>query len=66
MRTTCTRPIALAAFIWLAVLPLTGCGQASPASAGSPPETDGMVGAWRAKIRFTDGAFAAVKDLEFL
>lgn len=32
-----------------------------------PTEPDeALVGAWRAKVQFTDGAYAAVKDLEFL
>jgi len=42
-----------------------GCGNSSePADgdqAGSEP-----VGAWRSKVQFSSGAFAAVKDLEFM
>lgn len=41
-----------------ALLLLSGC---SP-----KPEAGGLAGAWRSQIQFTDGAFAAVKDLEFM
>ena len=37
----------------------TGC---KPAATASPP----LVGAWRSRIQFSDGVFAAMKDLEFL
>jgi hypothetical protein len=30
------------------------------------PEVSGLVGAWRGKVQFKSGAFAAVKDLEFM
>ena len=39
----------------LACLVASGCS--------SPP---GLVGAWRSKVQFEDGAFAQTKDLEFL
>jgi hypothetical protein len=34
----------------------------------APPaaEPGGLVGAWRSQVQFGDGAFAAVKDLEFM
>ncbi len=35
-----------------------------PASAGA--DTTDLGGEWRAKLQFTSGAFAAVKDLEFM
>jgi len=30
------------------------------------PQTDKMVGAWKGKVQFKSGAFAEVKDLEFM
>ena len=32
----------------------------------SAPQSDALVGAWRAKVQFTSGAFASIEDLEFL
>ncbi|MEP6591215.1 MAG: hypothetical protein ABJC19_08520 [Gemmatimonadota bacterium] len=40
----------------------SGCGEAKEAS---EPQS-ALVGAWRAKIQFSAGVFAEVKDLEFL
>lgn len=43
-----------------------GCsGTAKSYPSGDPP-SHGLVGAWRSKVQFSSGAFAAVKDLEFL
>lgn len=49
-------------FLWavLAVLPLAGCDNAPPEK---PPA---LGGAWRSSLQFETGAFAAVKDLEFM
>jgi hypothetical protein len=30
------------------------------------PASDGLVGAWRSRVQFSGGAFAAMKDLEFM
>ena len=30
------------------------------------PQTDNIVGAWKGKVQFKSGAFAEVKDLEFM
>jgi hypothetical protein len=46
----------------LAGLLATGCRQPS---AGADAGHD-LIGAWRAKLQFRSGAFAAVKDLEFM
>ena len=43
-----------------AALLATGCGADQPA----PPAP--LVGAWRSSIQFESGAFAAIKDLEFM
>ena len=41
-----------------------GCTGSSPPSANAG--ADGLVGAWRGSVQFQTGAFAAVKDLEFM
>lgn len=40
-----------------------GCGQALPQENVA---VDELVGAWRSRVQFNDGAFAAIRDLEFL
>jgi hypothetical protein len=47
----------------LGCLSVADCGQPGTAS-GAPQEA--LVGEWRAQLQFTSGAFAAVKDLEFM
>lgn len=49
-----------------AVLALTACSPKDPHSDPTASKSDGMVGAWRSHISFNSGAFAAVKDLEFM
>jgi hypothetical protein len=49
------------ALIALAFVSPTGCVRAR--SADTAPQ---LVGAWRSSVRFSSGAFAPVKDLEFL
>ncbi len=59
MRSMTCLPVALAVGL-LAV----GCRPPAPGGgAGAGPD---LVGAWRAQLQFTSGAFAAVKDLEFM
>lgn len=43
-------------------------GHAATASSPTPgdPGDDDLVGAWRARVQFRSGAFAAVKDLELM
>lgn len=41
---------------------VTGCAR----RVSDPPLPPSLVGAWRSSIQFDSGAFAAVKDLEFL
>src|SRR5262245_1645468 len=41
----------------------SGCQKAS---GGSGHEAGGLVGAWRATLQFSSGAFATIKDLEFM
>lgn len=50
------------AFLWalIAVFPLAGC---APAPSEKP---SALVGAWRSSLQFETGAFAAIKDLEFM
>lgn len=43
-----------------------GCSIAPASSAHEATAEDSLVGAWRGKVQFKSGAFAAVKDLEFL
>ena len=40
--------------------------QASPAECAAGPTALELVGQWRARLRFRDGDFAAVDDLEFM
>lgn len=50
-----------------ASLLISGCTISTSTSAPTPvAQTDGLTGAWRSKIQFTTGSFAAVKDLEFM
>ena len=42
-----------------------GCRRA-PAPAGGAATGPDLVGAWRAQLQFRSGAFAAIKDLEFM
>jgi hypothetical protein len=55
-------------FVWLAliVLHFGACRPepARPTASGS--DTLDLVGEWRAKLRFSSGAFAPIKDLEFM
>lgn len=39
---------------------------AAGCTADRPPAPDPLIGAWRSAIRFETGAFAAIKDLEFM
>jgi hypothetical protein len=45
----------------LALVVIAGCAR-TPASPAAPA----LVGAWRSSVQFTGGAFASIKDLEFL
>lgn len=54
-------------FLALGLLLLAGCSPTTPsAPAAATSETAALVGAWRAQVQFSDGAFASTKDLEFL
>jgi hypothetical protein len=48
-----------------AILLIAGCSGAGSAASRSPP-LPGLAGAWRARLQFSEGAFAAMKDLEFM
>jgi hypothetical protein len=55
----------------LIALVIGGCQPQTtpPAAAGAgttDADTTGLVGEWRAKLQFTSGAFAPIKDLEFM
>jgi hypothetical protein len=47
---------------------LSGCvaTQSNESPSGSSTRVSSLVGAWRSRVHFTSGAFAIVKDLEFL
>lgn len=49
-------------FVWplIALLPMAGCNTAPTDKPAA------LVGAWRSSLQFETGAFAAVKDLEFM
>lgn len=51
------------AMIAMTLLSATACTDSHAPPAADP---DGLVGAWRSQVQFGDGAFAAVKDLEFM
>ena len=51
--------------VLLVLLAVDGRPQPSPAVASAAVAAD-LMGEWRAKLQFTSGAFAAVKDLEFM
>jgi hypothetical protein len=48
-----------------AVLLVTGCAKAPPAEAPAEPAVT-LAGAWRSQLQFETGAFAPIKDLEFM
>ena len=50
----------------LVLLLTTACGEASAPAQGDALATDDLAGAWRTRIQFKSGAFASVKDLEFM
>ena len=47
------------------LLGLDGHSQPKPLAASDNPAAD-LVGEWRAQLQFTTGAFASIKDLEFM
>jgi hypothetical protein len=51
--------------VLLVLLATLGCGPSSPPAdrASSGPD---LAGAWRARVQFQSGDFAAIKDLEFM
>ena len=58
---------ALTIFAGLLALALAGCSGWGTIAPGNPaPAVDPLVGAWRSNVRFNDGSFAEIKDLEFL
>jgi len=58
------RRTAHALAIMVALLVTAGCSPNPPATSKSP--SSALVGAWRSKLQFTSGAFAPIRDLEFL
>ncbi len=57
-----TRPATLTA----CALALVAATSSSNSLAQTRKATDSLAGAWQGKVQFTTGAFAAVKDLEFM
>jgi hypothetical protein len=45
---------------------MTACGHTASSSADEASQSDALAGAWRSHIQFRSGAFAEVKDLEFM
>jgi hypothetical protein len=53
--------------VLIALAALGGCASTHSSNASSDPRSAGaLVGAWRSRVQFASGAFASVKDLEFL
>lgn len=50
----------------LAVLVTTACGDVPSPAKGDTSDADNLAGAWRSQIRFSGGALAEIKDLEFM
>ena len=59
------RTITRGLLVLMALLGVDGRSQPMPlgASGAAPPD---LVGEWRAHLQFTSGAFASIKDLEFM
>jgi hypothetical protein len=53
------------AVVFVGVL-AAGCRQPAPAGVAARPGEADLAGAWRARVQFTSGALAGVKDLEFM
>lgn len=49
----------------IALISVTGRPQPTPPAAGGTADLE-LAGEWRAQLQFTSGAFAPVKDLEFM
>ena len=49
-----------------AVLVTAACGDVSSPAKGDTSDADDLAGAWRSQIRFSGGALAEIKDLEFM
>jgi len=60
MRTTSRVLLAL-----IVLLGVDGRSQPTPLAASADPAVD-LVGEWRAQLQFSTGAFATIKDLEFM
>ena len=60
MRTTSRVLLAL-----IVLLGVDGRSQPTPLAASANPAVD-LVGEWRAQLQFSTGAFATIKDLEFM
>ena len=56
-----TQRSGLLAVLGLALIALAGC-----ASRPAPAAPPALIGAWRSGVQFDGGAFAAIKDLQFL
>jgi len=56
--------LARASLLLIAVLGADGHPHARPLAAATAPAD--LVGQWRAKLQFSSGAFAPIKDLEFM
>ena len=59
-------PIGWLSMLLSAALIATACGDAPSPPVSDSSERGSLVGAWRSHIRFSGGALAEVKDLEFM
>jgi hypothetical protein len=60
------KTLASCVLIVSTVLIATACGDTTSSSASESSQSSALVGAWRSRIQFNSGAFAEVKDLEFM
>jgi len=58
--------ISQAALVLAAIVSASACSDAGAPRAGETAEAESLVGVWRAQMRFAGGAFADMKDLEFM
>lgn len=52
--------------VFLSALLVAGCQARAPRDVPAAPAGPDLVGQWRSSVQFRGGAFASVKDLEFL
>ena len=66
MRTRSSVSLVLSALLGAGCQPQPQPAAAASDTAAAATAADGFVGEWRAQLQFTTGAFAPIKDLEFM